>query len=74
MFDTETKDLVTVHTDGNEQLSTMRYSPGLAFFVQLFEQQQQKGPEYCIKKCLSIIKYRSLIFYAFAVSVFNHWR
>lgn len=28
MFDTETKDLVTVHTDGNEQLSVMRYSPG----------------------------------------------
>lgn len=27
MFDTETKDLVTVHTDGNEQLSVMRYSP-----------------------------------------------
>ncbi|XP_044291639.1 echinoderm microtubule-associated protein-like 1 isoform X4 [Varanus komodoensis] len=27
VFDTETKDLVTVHTDGNEQLSTMRYSP-----------------------------------------------
>lgn len=28
VFDTETKDLVTVHTDGNEQLSVMRYSPG----------------------------------------------
>ena len=28
MFDTDTKDLVTVHTDGNEQLSVMRYSPG----------------------------------------------
>ncbi|XP_068874342.1 echinoderm microtubule-associated protein-like 1 isoform X6 [Aphelocoma coerulescens] len=27
VFDTETKDLVTVHTDGNEQLSVMRYSP-----------------------------------------------
>uniref|UniRef100_A0A8B9Y7P5 EMAP like 1 n=1 Tax=Bos mutus grunniens TaxID=30521 RepID=A0A8B9Y7P5_BOSMU len=29
VFDTETKDLVTVHTDGNEQLSVMRYSPGV---------------------------------------------
>uniref|UniRef100_A0ABI7ZHM6 EMAP like 1 n=1 Tax=Felis catus TaxID=9685 RepID=A0ABI7ZHM6_FELCA len=27
VFDTDTKDLVTVHTDGNEQLSVMRYSP-----------------------------------------------
>ncbi|NXN41990.1 EMAL1 protein, partial [Rhinoptilus africanus] len=27
VFDTETKDLVTVHTDGNEQLSVMRFSP-----------------------------------------------
>lgn len=28
VLDTETKDLVTVHTDGNEQLSVMRYAPG----------------------------------------------
>ncbi|XP_049625744.1 echinoderm microtubule-associated protein-like 1 isoform X1 [Suncus etruscus] len=27
VFDTETKDLVTVHTDGTEQLSVLRYSP-----------------------------------------------
>ncbi|XP_030069783.1 echinoderm microtubule-associated protein-like 1 isoform X1 [Microcaecilia unicolor] len=27
VLDAETKDLVTVHTDGNEQLSVMRYSP-----------------------------------------------
>lgn len=27
VLDSESKDLVTVHTDGNEQLSTMRYSP-----------------------------------------------
>uniref|UniRef100_A0A4W3JWG1 EMAP like 1 n=2 Tax=Callorhinchus milii TaxID=7868 RepID=A0A4W3JWG1_CALMI len=27
VLETETKDLVTVHTDGNEQLSVMRYSP-----------------------------------------------
>ncbi|XP_069772553.1 echinoderm microtubule-associated protein-like 1 isoform X5 [Narcine bancroftii] len=27
VLDTESKDLVTVHTDGNEQLSVMRYSP-----------------------------------------------
>ncbi|XP_056623263.1 echinoderm microtubule-associated protein-like 1 isoform X8 [Triplophysa dalaica] len=27
VLDTETKDLVTVHTDGNEQLSVMRFSP-----------------------------------------------
>ncbi|KAG8514417.1 Echinoderm microtubule-associated protein-like 1, partial [Galemys pyrenaicus] len=27
VFDTETADLVAVHTDGNEQLSVMRYSP-----------------------------------------------
>ncbi|XP_072313232.1 echinoderm microtubule-associated protein-like 1 isoform X5 [Eucyclogobius newberryi] len=27
VLDTESKDLVTVHTDGNEQLSTMRYGP-----------------------------------------------
>ncbi|XP_041121888.1 echinoderm microtubule-associated protein-like 1 isoform X3 [Polyodon spathula] len=27
VLDTETKDLVTVHTDGSEQLSVMRYSP-----------------------------------------------
>lgn len=27
VLDTETKDLVTVHTDGNEQLSVMSYSP-----------------------------------------------
>ncbi|MGH0178724.1 UNVERIFIED_CONTAM: hypothetical protein FKN15_018677 [Acipenser sinensis] len=29
VLDTETKDLVTVHTDGSEQLSVMRYSPGI---------------------------------------------
>lgn len=28
VLDTESKDLVTVHTDGNEQLSVMRYAPG----------------------------------------------
>lgn len=28
VLDTDSKDLVTVHTDGNEQLSTMRYGPG----------------------------------------------
>lgn len=28
VLDTETKDLVTVHTDGNEQLSVMRFAPG----------------------------------------------
>lgn len=27
VLDTDSKDLVTVHTDGNEQLSTMRYGP-----------------------------------------------
>ncbi|XP_072545780.1 echinoderm microtubule-associated protein-like 1 isoform X2 [Salminus brasiliensis] len=27
VLDTETKDLVTVHTDGNEQLSVMRFAP-----------------------------------------------
>lgn len=27
VLDTETKDLVTVHTDGNEQLSVIRYAP-----------------------------------------------
>ncbi|XP_031436188.1 echinoderm microtubule-associated protein-like 1 isoform X5 [Clupea harengus] len=27
VLDTDTKDLVTVHTDGNEQLSVMRFSP-----------------------------------------------
>uniref|UniRef100_A0A8C6U2F1 EMAP like 1 n=1 Tax=Neogobius melanostomus TaxID=47308 RepID=A0A8C6U2F1_9GOBI len=27
VLDTESKDLVTVHTDGNEQLSTMQYGP-----------------------------------------------
>ncbi|XP_048456105.1 echinoderm microtubule-associated protein-like 1 isoform X4 [Rhincodon typus] len=27
VLDTDSKDLVTVHTDGNEQLSVMRYSP-----------------------------------------------
>lgn len=29
MLDTDSKDLVTVHTDGNEQLSVMRYGPGM---------------------------------------------
>ncbi|XP_032201135.1 echinoderm microtubule-associated protein-like 1 isoform X1 [Mustela erminea] len=33
VFDTETKDLVTVHTDGNEQLSVMRYSPDGTFLA-----------------------------------------
>uniref|UniRef100_A0A4W3HNT7 EMAP like 4 n=1 Tax=Callorhinchus milii TaxID=7868 RepID=A0A4W3HNT7_CALMI len=28
VLDAETKDLVSIHTDGNEQLSVMRYSPG----------------------------------------------
>lgn len=28
MLDTDSKDLVTVHTDGNEQLSVMSYGPG----------------------------------------------
>ncbi|XP_051899976.1 echinoderm microtubule-associated protein-like 2 isoform X1 [Pristis pectinata] len=27
VFDVETRDLITVHTDGNEKLSVMRYSP-----------------------------------------------
>ncbi|XP_062915966.1 echinoderm microtubule-associated protein-like 2 isoform X3 [Mobula hypostoma] len=27
VFDVETKDLITVHTDGNEKISVMRYSP-----------------------------------------------
>ena len=30
MFDTETKDLVTVHTDGNEQLSGDRITKMMA--------------------------------------------
>ncbi|MEQ2173150.1 hypothetical protein GOODEAATRI_028937, partial [Goodea atripinnis] len=29
VLDTDSKDLVTVHTDGNEQLSVMRYGPGV---------------------------------------------
>lgn len=29
MLDTDSKDLVTVHTDGNEQLSVMSYGPGM---------------------------------------------
>lgn len=29
MLDTDSKDLVTVHTDGNEQLSVMSYGPGV---------------------------------------------
>lgn len=33
VFDTETKDLVTVHTDGSEQLSVMRYSPDGTFLA-----------------------------------------
>lgn len=28
VLDTDSKDLVTVHTDGNEQLSVMSYGPG----------------------------------------------
>lgn len=43
VFDTESKDLVTVHTDGNEQLSTMRYSPGLTSPIQLFKQKKMGG-------------------------------
>lgn len=35
VLDTETKDLVTVHTDGNEQLSVMRFSPGSSAFGKL---------------------------------------
>lgn len=31
VLDAETKDLVSIHTDGNEQLSVMRYSPGNLF-------------------------------------------
>ncbi|XP_016354057.1 echinoderm microtubule-associated protein-like 1 isoform X1 [Sinocyclocheilus anshuiensis] len=33
VLDTESKDLVTVHTDGNEQLSVMRFSPDGHFLV-----------------------------------------
>lgn len=29
MLDTDSKDLVTVHTDGNEQLSVMSFGPGV---------------------------------------------
>lgn len=32
MLDTDSKDLVTVHTDGNEQLSVMSYGPGVGSF------------------------------------------
>lgn len=28
VLDAETRDLVSIHTDGNEQLSVMRYSTG----------------------------------------------
>lgn len=28
VLDAETRDLVSIHTDGNEQLSVMRYSVG----------------------------------------------
>ncbi|XP_073668342.1 echinoderm microtubule-associated protein-like 1 isoform X4 [Paramisgurnus dabryanus] len=33
VLDTESKDLVTVHTDGNEQLSVMRFSPDGSFLA-----------------------------------------
>lgn len=33
MLDTDSKDLVTVHTDGNEQLSVMSYGPGMVVII-----------------------------------------
>lgn len=33
MLDTDSKDLVTMHTDGNEQLSVMSYGPGVESFI-----------------------------------------
>ncbi|XP_039596876.1 echinoderm microtubule-associated protein-like 1 isoform X5 [Polypterus senegalus] len=33
VLDTETKDLITVHTDGSEQLSVMQYSPDGSFLA-----------------------------------------
>lgn len=33
VLDTDSKDLVTVHTDGNEQLSVMSYGPGVESFI-----------------------------------------
>lgn len=44
VFDTETKDLVTVHTDGNEQLSVMRYSPGESGKLLPIQSQQLRNP------------------------------
>ncbi|KAL0602549.1 Echinoderm microtubule-associated protein-like 1 [Plecturocebus cupreus] len=50
VFDTETKDLVTVHTDGNEQLSVMRYSPGPSVCCSL----QIPPPRFKQFSCLSL--------------------
>lgn len=33
VLDAETRDLVSIHTDGNEQLSVMRYSVGRQPFL-----------------------------------------
>lgn len=35
VLDTDSKDLVTVHTDGNEQLSVISYGPGVESFIYL---------------------------------------
>lgn len=39
MLDTDSKDLVTVHTDGNEQLSVMSYGPGVTMTLCFFSRK-----------------------------------
>lgn len=41
VLDTDTRDLVSVHTDGNEIISNVKYSPGKTWLVCVTDETQQ---------------------------------
>lgn len=58
VLDTDSKDLVTMHTDGNEQLSVMSYGPGWWYWW-----QSQKCTEQNVVKCYGLYQTKKKRFY-----------
>lgn len=75
VLDTDSKDLVTVHTDGNEQLSVMCYGPGncwlCVYCASVFPFVICKSPAVCLHwEILRIIKRRQNLKHTFFLSSF----
>lgn len=51
MLDTDSKDLVTVHTDGNEQLSVMSFGPGVLITADSVFLLQTVVFNFCLSFC-----------------------